>query len=66
MKNFKNYYIIYYNKKFPTEEKVAKHFLVCWKEKNPYHQSKEIIYSETIDTVEMNDDVKNFFNSFLE
>ena len=31
------------NKKFPTEEKVVKHFLVCWKEKNPYHQSKEII-----------------------
>ena len=54
------------NKKFPTKEKIAKHFLICWKEKNPYHQSKEIIHSETIDTVEINDDVKNFFNSFLE
>ena len=53
-------------KEFKSEEQIVKHLSRCWRERHPYHQSKEIIHSETINTVEMNDDVKNFFNSFIE
>lgn len=52
------------NRGFSTEEGVAKHFLSCWKEQNLYHQSKPAPRSEDINTMEMNDDVMNFFNSF--
>lgn len=52
------------NRGFSTEEGVAKHFLSCWKEQNPYHQSKPAPHSEDINTMEMNDDIMNFFNSF--
>ena len=49
------------NKKFNEEERLVKHFLTCWKEKNPYHQSKEAPYSESVETRTINDDVANFF-----
>ena len=45
------------NRKFEKEEKLAKHFLPCWKENNPFHISKE---APRI----VNDDIMNFFNSF--
>ena len=50
------------NREFSTEEGVAKHFLSCWKEQNPYHQSKPAPRSKDINTMEINDDVMNFFN----
>lgn len=53
------------NKSFETEERIQKHFLKCWKEKNPYHQSKPAPRSEDVETVEINDDVVNFFNSLM-
>ena len=49
------------NRKFNEEERLVKHFLACWKEKNPYHQSKEAPYSESVETRTINDDVANFF-----
>ena len=52
------------NREFTTEENVVKHFLKCWKEKNPNHQSKPAPRSPDINTREVNDDVMNFFNSF--
>ena len=52
------------NRGFSTKEGVAKHFLSCWKEQNPYHQSKPAPRSEDINTMEINDDIMNFFNSF--
>ena len=54
------------NKQFDTEEIVAKHYLKCWKEKNPCHKSKPAPRSEDINTREINSDVMNFFNSFKE
>lgn len=48
------------NREFSTEEGVAKHFLSCWKEQNPYHQSKPAPRSKDINTMEINDDVMNF------
>ena len=54
------------NKQFNTEEIVAKHFLKCWKEKNPCHKSKPAPRSEDVNTREINSDVMNFFNSFKE
>ena len=52
------------SKEFNTEETVVKHFLKCWKDKNPYHQSKSAPRSKDINTREVNEDVMNFFNSF--
>ena len=52
------------NKEFNTEETVVKHFLKCWKDKNPCHKSKSAPRSKDINTREVNEDVMNFFNSF--
>lgn len=52
------------NKEFNTDERVAKHFLQCWKEEHPYHQSKPAPRGEDIHTRKINDDMINFFNSF--
>lgn len=47
--------------KFKSEEAIQKHFLVCWKEKHPFHKSKSAPRSEDIVTREVSDDVKAFF-----
>lgn len=52
-------------KYFSTEDAVRKHFLSCWKKKNPCHESKTAPSYETF-TRQTNDDVLNFFNSFQE
>jgi hypothetical protein len=52
------------NKEIEKEDDAVKHFLRCWKEKNPHHKSKSAPYSEDINTREVSDDVMNFFNSF--
>ena len=51
-------------KEFEKEEVLVKHFLKCWKDKNPNHQSKSAPRSEDINTREVNEDVMNFFTSF--
>lgn len=50
-------------KEFKNEETIQKHFLNCWKEQHPFHQSKSAPHSENITTREMNEDVMDFFNS---
>jgi len=50
-------------KEFNTEQGIQKHFLSCWKDKHPYHQSKSAPRSKDIVTREVSDDVMNFFNS---
>lgn len=50
-------------KEFEKEEACVKHFLKCWKDKNPNHKSKPAPRSEDINTRDINDDVANFFNS---
>lgn len=50
-------------RKFEKEEKLTKHFLICWKEKNPFHMSKEAPRSEDIEKRVINDDIIDFFNS---
>ena len=52
------------NKEFDSEEIVAKHFLKCWKDKNPYHKSKSAPRSPDVNVREVSDDIMNFFNSF--
>jgi hypothetical protein len=52
------------SKEFEKEETLVKHFLKCWKEKNPTRQAKSAPRSEDVNTREINDDVANFFNSF--
>ena len=51
-------------KEFPTEDAVVKHYLKCWKEKNPYQTSKSAPCNSNISTRKVNEDVTNFFNSF--
>ena len=51
-------------KQFEKENILAKHYLQCWKEQHPYHQSKSAPRSEDINTRVVNDDIANFFNSF--
>lgn len=52
------------NREFPTEEGVVKHYLKCWKEKNPQQKSKPAPHSADRNTREVNEDVMNLFNSF--
>lgn len=54
------------NQKFDKEDILVKHFLKCWKDKNPCHQSKLAPRSEDINTREVGDDILDFFNRFKE
>ena len=51
-------------KQFDTKEALANHFMKCWKEQHPYHQSKSAPRSEDINTRAISNDIANFFNSF--
>lgn len=51
-------------KEFPTEEKIKKHSLACWRKANPHYKSKPAPQGETIITKEVDNDILNFFNSF--
>ena len=51
-------------KQFESDEILTKHFLKCWKEKNPNHKSKPAPRSADIDTREDNQEILDFFNSF--
>jgi hypothetical protein len=54
------------NKKIEREDVLVKHFLKCWKEKNPHQRAKLAPRSEDINIREVNDDIVDFFNSFKE
>ena len=54
------------NKEFDIEEEVSKHFLKCWKDNNPRHKSKPAPRSKDINTIEMNNDMMQFFASLGE
>jgi len=51
------------NKEFDIEEEVSKHFLKCWKDNNPHHESKPAPRSEDINIRTVNNEIVNFFNS---
>ena len=51
-------------KQFENDEVLTKHFLKCWKEKNPNHKSKPAPRSADIDTREDSQEILDFFNSF--
>ena len=51
-------------KQFDTKEALTNHFMKCWKEQHPYHQSKSAPCSEDINTRKVSNDIMNFFNSF--
>lgn len=53
-------------KYFSTEDAMRKHYLSCWKNKNPNHQSKSALRNEYLASYVINDDVLEFFNSFKE
>ena len=48
-------------KQFENDEVLIKHFLKCWKEKNPNHKSKPAPRSADIDTREDNQEILDFF-----
>lgn len=50
-------------KELPTESEIVKHFLKCWKEKNPYHESKEAPHSESI-IKQVNSNIMEFFAKY--
>ena len=52
------------NQQFKEEQVLVKHYLSCWKKENPHLPSKPAPRSEDINTREVNEDIKNFFNSF--
>lgn len=54
------------NEEFKTEESLTKHFLYCWKKLHPYHKSKSAPKGKDIETIEIDNDIANFFNSFKE
>lgn len=51
-------------KQFEIEDVLTKHFLKCWKEQHPYHQSKSAPRSEDINTREVSNEILDFFGSF--
>jgi uncharacterized Zn-finger protein len=51
-------------KQFENEDALVKHYLKCWKEKNPHIRSKSAPRSEDIETRESSSEIENFFNSF--
>lgn len=51
-------------KQFEVEDVLTKHFLKCWKEQHPYHQSKPAPRSEDINTREVSNEILDFFGSF--
>ena len=52
------------NLQFKTEDRLVKHYLQCWKSKNPYHLSKPAPRSEDINTREVSNEIIDFFSSF--
>lgn len=48
-------------KKLKDPQQVEKHFLRCWQEHNPNHQSKEAPQSENIEERKVSESVLNFF-----
>lgn len=52
------------NKEFRKESEITKHFLMCWKEKHPYHQSKSAPRGKDIFTRDDNIDMINFLSAF--
>lgn len=52
-------------KEFPIDTDMAKHYLKCWKEKNPYYKSKDAPRSADITTSQMNVAMENFFAQFV-
>lgn len=51
-------------REFEGENVVVKHFLSCWKERNPNHKSKSAPRSEDLNTRIVNDSVLGFFETF--
>ncbi len=51
-------------KQFDMENTLVKHYMRCWKERNPNHKSKPAPRSEDVNTREDNQDILDFFNSF--
>lgn len=45
------------------ESRMARHFLKCWKESNPNHETNSIEPSETIETRKESKDITDFFAS---
>ncbi len=54
------------HREFFTAEDVAKHSLKCWKEQNPYRQSKPAPHSENIVERKVNDEILDFFSNIQE
>ena len=52
-------------KEFVSETNFTKHFLKCWKEKNPNHKSKEAPHSEDIVQKQINSEIIDFFFFFI-
>ena len=52
------------NREFKEEEKLVKHYLKCWKEKNPFHVSKDAPRGEDVETRQVSNEIEDFFNSF--
>lgn len=46
---------------FETEQQIQKHFLSCWKERHPFHISKEAPHSEDISNSKNEDIMLQFF-----
>ena len=43
-----------------------KHFMSCWKQKNPSHKSTEAKRSEEVETRKISTEMENFFSSLVE
>lgn len=50
---------------FSAEDKMRRHYLSCWKIRNPSYRSKSAPRDEQVVFYNMNNDLSDFFNSFL-
>ena len=53
-------------REFRTEEKIRKHFLACWKEQHPHHDSTPAPQGADVEIRNISDGVLDFFNNLQE
>lgn len=51
-------------RKFEKEDWIRKHYLACWKEHNPYHQSVPALQLEDIVEKQIDNGVMEFFKQY--
>lgn len=53
-------------REYATEVEMSRHYLLCWRERNPFHKSTPAPRSQDVVTRQVASNVLDFFNSLQE